>query len=525
MDHMWKIALRANNTDVSMAAIQYLNSYYMGQQLQHEGEFVSQCMTHLAAATEDLKTKTKSNEIIEEGPLLCIQRALLLLKTHLETFRRRYAYHLRRWVLEGKGVGSHAAALTDKNCTSIRVVVQPAGMSERTCFDLLSIDYVADLRAEVAKWWESLVQLKTREQEDSDGSNTVIGAMLQEGPIRMITQGQELTIDCDEKTLGEVGFKENQMVYISMGVTRGGKKRESMESPSLLPPPPRENIPTLLLLRPNYFEQLFNLMHTLSSIRTPVKGGHHIPHTKAQVLSRRVWDILSLLPTSPTLLKGFQNLDLPLSDLLDPSSPQKLMYSLYIVESLGQKNKGPEEEHCWSQIFIKNGGLRHLYDIFMSGVLQKTNEDSSEWQQDCLASLLKLLCQLGMDLLQESKHNRHDKIIIPGLNEPMMSMMDTSSFLERLTSILEEASLPRDPNHYKTGFWGRAQVVHYSMSLLVSWLHCSEEARQLLFQEPKFSVWLQRLVLEDPEPAVRREVCSALYQLCIGKFKVYLIIK
>lgn len=315
------------------------------------------------------------------------------------------------------------------------------------------------------------------------------------------------------------------MVYISMGVTRGGKKRESMESPSLLPPPPRENIPTLLLLRPNYFEQLFNLMHTLSSIRTPVKGGHHIPHTKAQVLSRRVWDILSLLPTSPTLLKGFQNLDLPLSDLLDPSSPQKLMYSLYIVESLGQKNKGPEEEHCWSQIFIKNGGLRHLYDIFMSGVLQKTNEDSSEWQQDCLASLLKLLCQLGMDLLQESKHNRHDKIIIPGLNEPMMSMMDTSSFLERLTSILEEASLPRDPNHYKTGFWGRAQVVHYSMSLLVSWLHCSEEARQLLFQEPKFSVWLQRLVLEDPEPAVRREVCSALYQLCIGKIKVYLIIK
>lgn len=77
-----------NCLDVSMAAIQYLNSYYMGQNLQHEGQFVWQCMTHLAAATEDL-TRT-SIPGGEEGPLLCIQRALLLLKTHMETFRRRY---------------------------------------------------------------------------------------------------------------------------------------------------------------------------------------------------------------------------------------------------------------------------------------------------------------------------------------------------------------------------------------------------------------------------------------------------
>lgn len=70
-------------TDVSMTAIQYLNSYYVGRQLDHESEFVSQCMAHLAAATADLAES-------EESSLLCIQRALLLLKTHLETFRKRY---------------------------------------------------------------------------------------------------------------------------------------------------------------------------------------------------------------------------------------------------------------------------------------------------------------------------------------------------------------------------------------------------------------------------------------------------
>lgn len=54
MSHLWKIALRAANTDVSLAAIQYINSYYMGQQLKMEKEFVSQCMNHLTQAAEDL---------------------------------------------------------------------------------------------------------------------------------------------------------------------------------------------------------------------------------------------------------------------------------------------------------------------------------------------------------------------------------------------------------------------------------------------------------------------------------------
>lgn len=63
------------------------------------------------------------------------------------------------------------------------------------------------------------------------------------------------------------------MVYISLGASRGIKKRDCMDSPSLQPPPPRESIPTLLLLRSNYFEQLFSLMHTLSSMKTPIKGG------------------------------------------------------------------------------------------------------------------------------------------------------------------------------------------------------------------------------------------------------------
>lgn len=100
-----------------MGAIQYLNSYYMGQQLQQEDDFVAKCMFHLSSAAERLITKKQDGEgtsqmsceqdvkeektvdklniyehMTEEAALQCIQRALLLLKTHLDTFKRRWVF-------------------------------------------------------------------------------------------------------------------------------------------------------------------------------------------------------------------------------------------------------------------------------------------------------------------------------------------------------------------------------------------------------------------------------------------------
>lgn len=289
MDFLWKIALRAKSTEVSMAAIQYLNGYYMSRQLTQEIEFVSQCMTHLTAASADLENN-------EEASLRCIQRALLLLRTHLEAFKKRYAYHLRRWALEGRGAGSHIAANTSERSQQLRIFVQPAGISDKTTFTLLSTDYVADLRAEVSKWWDDTHARLVKEDGKIIGtsksiapgnSGSVLGSLLTDGPIRMITQGQELTIDFDEKTLAEVGFKDGQLVFISLGAGRcngGGRPgKRDVDSPSLLPPPPKDSLPTLLLLRPQYFEQLFTLMRTLGAMKTVSKSGQEIPHSKAQV--------------------------------------------------------------------------------------------------------------------------------------------------------------------------------------------------------------------------------------------------
>ncbi len=199
------------NTDVSMKAIQILNTVYFGQ-----GEdFLETCLRSLRTAAKELHSAR--DEI-----LVRIQRALLLLKTYLETFRRKYAYHFRRLSIDGHSVGTHAelaesrivggAGVVGVGIGHIRVSIQggAGGPGDRVTLEMRAIDLVADLRAEVAAWWEA-----KRQQQKGGGEGESIG-----GPLRLLTQGQELSTDMDEKALGELGFKDQQLVLVSQGASK-----------------------------------------------------------------------------------------------------------------------------------------------------------------------------------------------------------------------------------------------------------------------------------------------------------------
>lgn len=58
------------------------------------------------------------------------------------------------------------------------------------------------------------------------------------------------------------------------------------------------------------------------------------------------------------------------------------------------------------------------------------------------------------------------------------------------------------------------QVVHFAMALLVSWSNSAAVVSHRLLSTKNFSSWLSRLVLEDPDPSVRREISTALFRLC-----------
>ena len=165
----------------------------------------------------------------------------------------------------------------------------------------------------------------------------------------------------------------------------------------------------LLLLQQDHFTQLFSLMAQLS--RIPSRGEHGLAlDTKAQIMSRRVWEILLLLPTNPEIKQGLQEIDSnsDLASLLDPESPQRLLYTFYIIDWLGRparlrRHSGLREGQDspsprpgsslaqaptgWVAQFVAAGGLRHLHNVFCSGALgRRGSAPWCEWRLSwCLA--------------------------------------------------------------------------------------------------------------------------------------------
>ena len=88
---------------------------------------------------------------------------------------------------------------------------------------MFSTDLVAELRAEVTSWCKKL-QEKRDQMKQANEETQMTGPSLSSPfssfsqfsppltpPFRLISQGHELTPDLDEKSLGEVGFKDLQV--------------------------------------------------------------------------------------------------------------------------------------------------------------------------------------------------------------------------------------------------------------------------------------------------------------------------
>ena len=286
--------------------------------------------------------------------------------------------------------------------------------------------------------------------------------------------------------------------------------------------------------------------------------GHTVPDTKAQIMSRRVWEILLLLPTNPEIKSGLQGVDSEsdMTSLLDPQCPHKLLYTFYIIDWLGRParlrrqsglvtDSAPAPETTWVSQFILSGGLGHLFSIFLSGVLGRGADSAwCEWKQDCLGSLLRLLVQFGVDqadsdLLADqlaelgqaggrrrvkwghrAKTQSSDKMMVARLSTSMLDLMMTHNVMLNMGQVftdISRASVKDGGSCYRTGMFGRGQIVHFAMSLLVSWVYSSkQDLEETMISQSEMSVWLKQLLLEDPDPSVRREMCTGVYRLCLG---------
>ena len=87
-----------------------------------------------------------------EEQLVCIHRALLLLESHLETFRKKYAFHFRgELAIKGRAVSLHAELVEVQSSAPLHIVVQPGRVvTEKASLDMHAVNLVGNLRAEIA---------------------------------------------------------------------------------------------------------------------------------------------------------------------------------------------------------------------------------------------------------------------------------------------------------------------------------------------------------------------------------------
>lgn len=231
----------------------------------------------------------------------------------------------------------------------------------------------------------------------------------------------EIPFDWDDKRLLESGFKDVQLNSISFKICKQTLSKASNNlslSKEFFEEFKLKN-PKNLLLERNNFELLFILMQQLEMINNS--------NLKAQILSRNIWEIILMLPTSYDLIQKFQMLQSNYIDSVDKkifesntinddqeqfnklyhdifssNSNQKLIYACHLVENYKKLNKH------WQYIFFETGGVKFLYKLFVDTVSSvKFKYEWTEWKQDCLATLLQVLFHFAI-IKKEDNSNKFD---------------------------------------------------------------------------------------------------------------------
>lgn len=253
--------------------------------------------------------------------------------------------------------------------------------------------------------------------------------------------------------------------------------------------------------------------------------------SRVEFLCGITWELLFLLPTNQSVLNKLRyfgrdlhteskdnadrtDVDQGIGDkdkfdekvwesLLDPNFPHKLLYSLQVIDLIHSSLKETQTQlsptysrlssdsdisdnedekeavvpqtqaFSWGSQFNELGGLCHLYQILMSGCLEvKGNSLWTQWHQECLAHLLKLICEFGTmklsgddddDVFATSESDtkklqiqtkdgqfrvrykstdKEEVICIKCLSSNLMSILNVNLLLEKLLHISYQATLP-----------------------------------------------------------------------------------
>ncbi|CAF3593955.1 unnamed protein product [Rotaria socialis] len=423
LNYVNDVAMRALDQNVSTLAAQTLNSYQIQNEdgtLDREEPFIARCMNCLNECI---------NTLDDLSSLRTINRISVLLRSHLELFMRRYSYVIRLYqyisqtnsttsnnLFSSSSLKPHIKQLTlpDERETNMLKLICNApitsGGTEKYILKMSPNEFIGDLRAELTRWYCTLKPpmtnvltqtLLTIEKNDlttlnstslsasSSGSSFDLLHMSNLPSIRVLANGQELDRDIDDKTLSECNIKDNQTILINASTRNRTKDLYNIDERLLKNYIPHK-MPMMLLLK--YIEQFFSILAQLQNfIETSSE------HAEARLAVSRLWEILLLIPTHSGIFQNLSQLNefkenenntVQWANCLKRSDPFRLTYSLQIIDMLIRRMP------AYKDIFVSKGGLKYLYDLFVSKSFFTEPIDRS-WCSglpDALLYTLKILC-------------------------------------------------------------------------------------------------------------------------------------
>ena len=413
LNYVSDVAMRALDQNVSTMAAQTLNSYQIQNEdgtLDREEPFIARCMNCLNECM---------NNIHDPCSLRTINRISVLLRTHLELFMRRYSYVIRLYqyipqpnqFFSSTSLKPHIKQLTsteDRELNMIKLICNAPMTSGATDKYILKInpnEFIGDLRAELTRWYctlkpsmtnvltQTLLTVEKNDLPTNNSSNTTnafdLLHMSNLPSIRVLANGQELDRDIDDKTLSECNIKDSQTILINASSRNRTKDLYNIDERLLKTYIPHK-MPMMLLLK--YLDQFFSILAQLQIlIETSVE------HNEARYVVTRLWEILLFIPTHSGILQKLaqlndmhdneQNTEL-WATYLQRSAPFRLTYSLQIIDMLLRRMP------TYKETFVSKGGLKYLYDLFISKAIFTGPTDRS-WcagLPDALLYTLKILC-------------------------------------------------------------------------------------------------------------------------------------
>uniref|UniRef100_A0A914WTS4 USP domain-containing protein n=1 Tax=Plectus sambesii TaxID=2011161 RepID=A0A914WTS4_9BILA len=472
-----------------------------------------------------------------DSSLTEIVRALLILKTHLDDFRKRYSYAIRKWELADPDMKSHQNIIAG-SCSSanppMHVYVQMSGDNQKMSFDVFKTDTLGQLRADVC---DRLLASKAASGDHVGNAADVNGASEQRGigdqapqTLRLFFGGRELTMAWDMKSLSDLSIRDSVTFSAQL----------SSRYPALTPladmphrqqvsiaAPDQQASPIVQLLQPDHWNLLTDVIDRLFQCAST---GDIEQRHRCYTFASRAWEIICLLPTNPdykakinTLLnrstedmESESESDVSWSDLLDSKRIHCLQYTLQIIDGM---LFNPDVK----QKFVQRGGLRHVMHVLLQkSLIPDKNEEWSQWLLDCLTCLLRTV--IMSSVTQASDDER-----LPGRSRDRRSLgspPESVSFIDIsllsisgnnlvafLMDLIENLATERSIAAYN--YANKAASVSFAFGLLTAVLTSSPELQSTQFLTyPSLSDWL-RLVLVDTCPAyIRHESMLQLYRLC-----------